>query len=238
MVFQVEEYAYELLRMLQPLVARIRRRDKSLADQLTRAASSIALNIAEANYSDPRNKRARLFTAAGSGADMPIARERRFLRWPDMRPAPGLGLESSRLEECVQEINRGQVMGVFGSPVFNFYESDLNVLTRIPHVEAIWFWDVDLKNIDGLYALDALRKFGVHPKRPAIDFSKLPKLKQLVWHHTRQDRGVSDLVALESLHSWRYRPRGSTFGGLRSSRARSAQHADESRIPAAGPHLP
>lgn len=66
MAFQVEEYAYELIELLQPLVARVRRRDKSLADQLTRAASSIALNIAESNYSDPGNKRARLFTAAGS----------------------------------------------------------------------------------------------------------------------------------------------------------------------------
>ncbi len=56
MAFQVEEYAYELLRMLQPLVERVRRRDRSLADQLTRAASSIALNIAESNYSDPGNK--------------------------------------------------------------------------------------------------------------------------------------------------------------------------------------
>jgi hypothetical protein len=50
---------------------------------------------------------------------MPIAREGRFLRWPDMVPAPGLGLESSRLDECVQEINRGNVTGVFGSSVFN-----------------------------------------------------------------------------------------------------------------------
>jgi four helix bundle protein len=31
-----------------------------------RATSSIALNIAESNYSDPGNRQARLFTAAGS----------------------------------------------------------------------------------------------------------------------------------------------------------------------------
>jgi hypothetical protein len=145
---------------------------------------------------------------------MPIAREGRFLRWPDMVPAPGLGLESSRLDECVQEINRCNVTGVFGSSVFNFYESDLNVLARIPHVEAIWFWDVELQNIDGLYALKSLAKFGVHPKRPPVDFSRLPKLKQLVWHYKRQDSGVRDLLALESLHSWRYRDAGKTFRNL------------------------
>jgi four helix bundle protein len=31
-------------------MARIKKQDKSLADQLTRAASSIALNIAESDY--------------------------------------------------------------------------------------------------------------------------------------------------------------------------------------------
>jgi four helix bundle protein len=51
---------------VQPLQLRIKRHDRSLADQLTRAASSVALNIAESNYSDPGNQRARLFTAAGS----------------------------------------------------------------------------------------------------------------------------------------------------------------------------
>jgi len=66
MAFQVEETAYELIAALAPLMARIKRQDKSLADQLARAATSVALNIAESNYSDPGNKRARLFTAAGS----------------------------------------------------------------------------------------------------------------------------------------------------------------------------
>ena len=66
MAFQVEEMAYELIAAVGPLVAPIKRQDRALADQLTRAASSIALNIAESNYSDPGNRRARLFTAAGS----------------------------------------------------------------------------------------------------------------------------------------------------------------------------
>jgi four helix bundle protein len=38
-----------------------------------RAASSVALNIGEANYSDPGNRRARLFTAAGSAAETRLA---------------------------------------------------------------------------------------------------------------------------------------------------------------------
>jgi len=86
MAFQVEEYAYELIAALQPLVVRIRRQDKSLADQLARAASSVALNIAESSYSDPGNKRARLFTAAGS-ANETRAALRVAVAWSYFTPA-------------------------------------------------------------------------------------------------------------------------------------------------------
>jgi four helix bundle protein len=66
MAFQVEATAMELIDVLRPLLPHIKRHDRSLADQVTRAASSVVLNIAESNYSDPGNRRARLFTAAGS----------------------------------------------------------------------------------------------------------------------------------------------------------------------------
>jgi len=66
MAFQVESLSIELIEALRPIIPRIKRHDRSLADQLARAASSISLNIAESNYSDPGNRKARLFTAAGS----------------------------------------------------------------------------------------------------------------------------------------------------------------------------
>ena len=80
MAFQVEEAAYELIAALRAVVMRVRSRDRALADQLTRAASSVALNIAESNYSDPGNRRARLFTAAGS-ANETRAALRVALQW-------------------------------------------------------------------------------------------------------------------------------------------------------------
>jgi four helix bundle protein len=70
MPFAVENLSLETIEALAPLVARIKRRDKALADQLVRAASSVALNIAEANYSDPGNRRARLFSAAASANEV------------------------------------------------------------------------------------------------------------------------------------------------------------------------
>jgi four helix bundle protein len=68
-MFKVAELSFELIEDLRPLVAEIRRRDRSLADQLMRAASSIGLNVAEGQKSDGGNMRARFFTAAGSASE-------------------------------------------------------------------------------------------------------------------------------------------------------------------------
>lgn len=62
----VHEVALEAIVSLRPLISRIQRQDKELARQLKDAASSAALNIGEAEYSDPGTRRARFHTAAGS----------------------------------------------------------------------------------------------------------------------------------------------------------------------------
>ncbi len=66
MAMQVHEMALAIIEGLAPLMPLIQRHDRGLAVQLRTAASSMVLNIAEFEYSDPGNKRARLFTAAGS----------------------------------------------------------------------------------------------------------------------------------------------------------------------------
>jgi four helix bundle protein len=69
MALIVAELSIELIETLRPLMSRIKARDKSLEDQIRRAASSGALNIGEGEYSDPGNRRARYFTAAGSAGE-------------------------------------------------------------------------------------------------------------------------------------------------------------------------
>jgi four helix bundle protein len=73
MALKVAEVSVELIETLRPLTGRIKARDRSLADQLTRAASSVCLNIAESQHSDPGNRRARLFSAAGSANESLMA---------------------------------------------------------------------------------------------------------------------------------------------------------------------
>ncbi len=66
MALLVAEIGFEMVAAVRPVVVRIRQRDRSLADQLVRAANSVVLNIAEAEGSDAGNRRARFYTAAGS----------------------------------------------------------------------------------------------------------------------------------------------------------------------------
>jgi four helix bundle protein len=88
-MLQVAELSFQLIDELQPLVVEIRRRDRSLADQLMRAASSIALNIAEAQKSDGGNMKARFFTAAGS-ANESRAALRVAIGWRHITPEAAL----------------------------------------------------------------------------------------------------------------------------------------------------
>ena len=65
----VHELAHELIAELQPLIPAIARHDKNLATQLRRCATSVVLNIAEGEYSDPGTQRSRLHSAAGSAGE-------------------------------------------------------------------------------------------------------------------------------------------------------------------------
>ena len=73
MALQVAELSFELIEVVRAAAEKIRRRDRSLADQLVRAASSVALNLAEGNWSDDGNRRARFHTAAGSASETAAA---------------------------------------------------------------------------------------------------------------------------------------------------------------------
>ena len=68
-----EQIALEVVREVRPVLEKVRKQDRSLFDQARRAASSVVLNIAEAQGSDAGNARARYFTAAGSARELSAA---------------------------------------------------------------------------------------------------------------------------------------------------------------------
>ena len=69
MSLHAHQIALEAIGALRPLMPLIQRRDRKLAEQLRAAASSMVLNLAEAEYSDPGTQRARLHSAAGSASE-------------------------------------------------------------------------------------------------------------------------------------------------------------------------
>ncbi len=61
--------AQGIVRELPPLIARVQKRDKKLADQLRRAAQSVLLNIAEGRGNKDGNAELRFATACGSAKE-------------------------------------------------------------------------------------------------------------------------------------------------------------------------
>lgn len=150
---------------------------------------------------------------------MPIAREDGFFVTHDLAHVTCLGVESDRLEDCIARATRDRIPGAFGSPHFGFRGTDLDFLARMPWLEAVWFFDIHLTSVEGLYSLGGLRHFGVHPKRPPIDFGRFAQLRMAVIHPVPRDRGLGSLPALERLHLWHFRPQDQRFSSLEFPRS-------------------
>ncbi len=69
MSLRIHSTAIEAVRLLAPLVRRIRRFDLSLGNQISRSASSVVLNIGEGSHSSGGTRRQRYLNAAGSASE-------------------------------------------------------------------------------------------------------------------------------------------------------------------------
>ncbi len=69
----VLDLAVLAIETLRPVVGRIRQCDRDLGEQIRRALSSVALNIAEASGNEGGSRLCRFSTAAGSNAEVRAA---------------------------------------------------------------------------------------------------------------------------------------------------------------------
>lgn len=137
-----------------------------------------------------------------------------FHEWRDYdKSAPGLGIESARIDECLAYFHNQKFGGLFGNPYFGFNETDLDFLRHVADATWLWFWDVDLKDVEALYELQKIEHFGIHPKRPGIDFSRFPALRTVVNHWIKADTGITDSTMTEYT-LWHYKPRSKSFNDL------------------------
>lgn len=146
---------------------------------------------------------------------MPIQKEASgFFEWRDqLHGVPSLGADSARLKECVAYFHRGGFGGWFGNPSFGFQQDNLDFLAETAHATHLWFWDIALKNIDGLYALSELKNVGIHPKRPGIDFSRFPKLERVCNHWIKKDTGITTST-IKHYDLWHYKPTSKSFADV------------------------
>ena len=69
-MFIAQKVSIEVVRALRPVVGVVRREDKDLADQILRAASSVALNLGEGSKREGRDRGYHYRIAAGSCAEV------------------------------------------------------------------------------------------------------------------------------------------------------------------------
>jgi four helix bundle protein len=67
--FEALEVSLVAIERLKPVVAKIRRSDRDLGEQIRTALSSVALNLAEGSRSEGGNRVSRYSTAAGSNSE-------------------------------------------------------------------------------------------------------------------------------------------------------------------------
>jgi four helix bundle protein len=97
MAFQASESALQAIRELRPVLVHLQKADAPLADQVRRAAQSLALNLDEGCWKAGRDRINRYRIAAGSGAEVRAA----------LRVAEALGyLDETQIEPVVRLLNR------------------------------------------------------------------------------------------------------------------------------------
>ena len=137
-----------------------------------------------------------------------------FYEWHEpLNPVPSLGIQTARLDDCIAHYHAQGFRGLFGHPEFGFRQDNLDFLSRTANATFLWFWDVSLRNVDGVYGLTGLEYVGINPKRPGIDFSRFPALRTAINHWIKADTGIREST-ITKYHIWHFKPRTKSFAEL------------------------
>lgn len=93
--FHAGELAIEIGRRLKPIVLAVKQHDAELADQIYRAAKSMALNAPEGGRRSGRDRNYHFKVAAGSAAEI-VAAIRFAIAWDYLPPQPDVLAELDR----------------------------------------------------------------------------------------------------------------------------------------------
>lgn len=146
---------------------------------------------------------------------MPIEKdENGFYFWADASETPALGIETERMQACIDEVSNRGLSGVFGTDPY-FEGGDLAFLRQMPDLVSVEFWDVPISDLSALYDLPLLRFLRLSDcRRPGLDFGRLGQLQQLVWEYSKKDVGNNSLSKLTFLHLWRYKSSSGDMSGI------------------------
>lgn len=122
-----------------------------------------------------------------------------------------LGIDSDNIKGCIEEYNTGNYEGIFGNYGFGFKEDNFDFLHELTNVKSIWFWEVNLKNTEGIYTLDSLGSFGLHGKRNGINFAKFPNLKVLSTDWISSDENLENCLNIHGFYLWHHKPKEKNF---------------------------
>lgn len=140
-------------------------------------------------------------------------KESGFHEWHDnVNGVPAVGIESDRVDACLAHYHHHGFRGLFGNPSFGFTQDNFDFLRSATNAIWLWFWDVELRNVDPIYELDNLEYMGINPKRPGIDFSRLRALRTVINHWVKADTGICASTITE-YNLWHYKPRSKSFEG-------------------------
>ncbi len=108
---------------------------------------------------------------------------------------------------------QSSVSGVLWSSLICFEQDHLDFLRDATSATQLWFWDIALTDIEGLYSLPQLKFLGVNPRRPGIDFTGSGPWRLSSTTGSPADDGL-ERSPVSTYHLWHYKPRTKSFEGL------------------------